>query len=110
MESIAEQNFKPQDIEIGGNAYQFVDVQNIEKGKPFYYFVKDFEQKDVIAQDGTNYGKQIVLYLADEQGFEYKISDWNFAIKQRFKVKDIIGKKISLSKWTAKKALLEVLE
>lgn len=109
-ETITEQTIKPEDCEIGGNAFISLIPAEIDKNKPFYAFVKNFEIKNVKGKDGTDYGKQTVLILESLDGYEYKITDWNFATKKRIKVSDLIGKKVKFSAWSEKRALLDVAE
>jgi len=110
MDEITEQNLKPEDIEIGGNAYVMLGIDGITKEKPFYAFLKGVELRRVTGKDGTDWGNQTVLLMQSEDGYEYKVTDWNFATKKKFKPSDWIGKKLKFSKWSEKRALLELAE
>jgi hypothetical protein len=97
-------------LETGGNAFVSLEPSELEKEKPFYAFVKNIHPRKVTGKDGTDYGQQIVLDLQSLDGYEYRITDWNYATKKKYKLGDLIGKKVKFSKWTDKRALLEVCE
>jgi len=106
-EAIPEQNFKAEDIELGGNLLQWLDIENIKS--PVFYYVKNYSIDRVTSKDKKiDYGQRVVLELCDTDGNEVKISDWNFAMKAKIKLPDMIEKKIKLSPLSAKRLKLEV--
>ena len=113
---ISETNIRPEDmenLETGGNFQTWFNVENFNKvKKPMEFWIKNFGVDRVKGRTGEDFGQRIVLELlcTDEYGKEYKLSDWNYATKKKYKVTDLVGKKIKLSPFTDKRVLLEVEE
>jgi len=56
----------------------------------------------------TKWGTRIEYTILTMDGYEHKISSWNFIMKKRIKPIDLVGKQICLSPYSEKKLLLEV--
>lgn len=93
-ESIPEEDIEM--MEICGNAHQWLQVSVVTK--PFFYKITE------IKVEKTEWGPRATLILDDEM----MISSWNVVNKEKFKIGDLIGKKIKLSPYNEKKLLLEI--
>jgi len=99
QETISEQNIRPEDMELGGNAAPFVDVRDMKEGQTFKYVVKDYR---IVP---TDWGDRVEYLVLDD--YEEKwLSSWNFVTKQKFKVPDLIAKTVFLEKGKGNKPLL----
>lgn len=57
----------------------------------------------------TKWGTRIEYTIMTLDGYEHKISSWNFIMKKRIKPIDLVGKDILLKPYSEKKLLLEVI-
>lgn len=80
---------------IGGEVYPILEVEMVLQ--PTRYKVVEATGK------ATQWGQRVDYVLESEQGYRYKISSWNFTSKEKFKPTELIGKYVTLAKWTEKK-------
>jgi len=92
-----------QNIEVGGNYTPTLFPDMLEK--PLVYTVK--EAKGI----KTSYGVRVDFVVESEEGNQYKLSSWNFLLKEKFAPLFLIGKKIKLERNSSnpKKISVEVL-
>jgi len=99
---IEEVTLKPEDFEMEIGGARRLDVSNISSKC-------NFTITNVTAVK-TNWGTRLDFLIKDEFD-ELILSDWNFTTKKKIKIKDLIGKKITIEpSKNPKKVLLNVLE
>jgi hypothetical protein len=100
-EEITEKTYSVQDLEIGGDTAQILDIKKITT--EMVYWVKEFTINE------TEWGKRIDFIIHDGYS-EWRISSWAFVMKKKIKVLNLVGQKISLKPFSDKKLLLTPLE
>jgi len=99
---IEEVALKAEDLEMEIGGARRLDISLISS-KCYYTILK-------VTAIKTNWGTRLDFTIKDEFD-ELILSDWNFTTKKKIKIKDLIGKKITIEpSKNPKKVLLNVLE